>query len=172
MSSMLRTVKEIRCSWYVNEVEWVETVKRWRCRQERRICERRHWNIGTRWWDARSRQTIVGLWDDCHWQIWPAISLWQMRRSFGTATTLQRRKSYVTQTLQSDGLMWRGVCRYELMYRSVSCVYDDVDVFDYLKYSLNDMDRKEVYVDDGRNGLIVRQRFVSYGRNQLLVEWM
>ena len=56
--------------------------------------------------------------------------------------------------------------------RSVSCVFDDVDVFDYLKYSLNDMDRKELYIDDSRNTLSVRQRFVSYGRNKLLLEWM
>ena len=54
----------------------------------------------------------------------------------------------------------------------MSCVFDDVDVFDYLKYSLNDMDRKEVYIDDGRNGLPVRPRLVSRGWNQLLLEWM
>ena len=54
----------------------------------------------------------------------------------------------------------------------MSCVFDDVDVFDYLKYSLNDMDRKEVYINDGKNGLCVKRRLVSYGRNQLLLEWM
>ena len=56
--------------------------------------------------------------------------------------------------------------------RSVSCVFDDVDVFDYLKYSLNDMDRKEVYIDDSKSVLSVRQRLFSYGRNQLFLEWM
>ncbi|KAK8818662.1 hypothetical protein WA538_003972, partial [Blastocystis sp. DL] len=44
---------------------------------------------------------------------------------------------------------------------SVSCVFDDVDVFDYLKYSLNDMDRKELYIDDN----LFRMDGINYSWN-------
>lgn len=85
---------------------------------------------------------------------------------------LLERKSSAIRTPMESGSMYSREGNGLSLARSTMCVYDGIDVFDYLKYPIGTTQEKELFYSDGKvMFLSLIFRCFPYGRDSIRKQW-